>query len=85
MLKSQRIEKPTHKSLKYENIVAIDIIITELIIMFASLIAVHHVRSSSIVTLLVLCLDRSFICIWARICLVAGRAEAYEVEHMHTR
>ena len=46
---------------------------------FPSLIAVHYARSSSIVTLLVL---RSFICIWVRLCLVAGHAEASEVEHV---
>ena len=49
---------------------------------FPSLIAVHHARSSSIVTLLVL---RSFICIWAQLCLVAGRAEASEVEDVRVR
>ena len=49
---------------------------------FPSLIAVHHARSSSIITLLVL---RSFICIWAQLCLVAGRAEASEVEDVRVR
>ena len=49
---------------------------------FPSLIAVHYARSSSIVTLLVL---RSFICIWAHLCLVAGRAEASEVEDVRAR
>ena len=49
---------------------------------FPSLNAVHHARSSSIVTLLVL---RSFICIWARFRLAAGRAEAFEVEHVRAR
>ena len=49
---------------------------------FPSLISFHHARSSSIVTLLVL---RSFICIWAQLCLVAGRAEASEVEDVRAR